>query len=79
LDPEPPTPKAQAGQFGYHNDFLPPLPLPGERGRQLLVANPEYTDEVLMFRGYDPANPTREQVEVTWDTRGLTAAVSEED
>ncbi|MFE4644888.1 alkaline phosphatase PhoX, partial [Streptomyces sp. NPDC056730] len=47
------TAKAQAGQFGYNNDFLSLLPLKGERDRQVLVANHEYTDEILMFKGYD--------------------------
>jgi secreted PhoX family phosphatase len=79
FDPEHQTAAAQAGQFGYNNDFLALLPLPGERGRQLLVANHEYTDEVLMFRGYDPAAPTREQVEVAWAAHGLSAVVVEED
>ncbi|MFM9580411.1 PhoX family protein [Streptomyces caniscabiei] len=79
FDPDKQTGKAQAGQFGYNNDFLALLPLPGERGRQLLVANHEYTDEVLMFRGYDAANPTRDQVEVAWAAHGLSAVVVEED
>lgn len=71
--------KAQAGQFGYNNDFLSLLPLHGERGRQVLVANHEYTDEVLMFKGYDPANPTREQVEIAWAAHGLGVVVVEEE
>lgn len=79
FDPEHQTAAAQAGQFGYNNDFLALLPLPGERGRQLLVANHEYTDEILMFRGYDAAAPTREQVEVAWAAHGLSAVVVEED
>ncbi|MFJ3226144.1 PhoX family protein [Streptomyces sp. NPDC086783] len=79
FDPEHQSAAAQAGQFGYNNDFLALLPLPGERGRQLLVANHEYTDEVLMFRGYDPANPTRDQVEIAWAAHGLSAVVVEED
>ncbi|GGR73939.1 hypothetical protein GCM10010269_11160 [Streptomyces humidus] len=79
FDPENQTAAAQAGQFGYNNDFLALLPLPGECDRQLLVANHEYTDEVLMFRGYDPANPTRGQVEVAWAAHGLAAVVVEED
>ncbi|MER6010524.1 PhoX family protein [Streptomyces bluensis] len=79
FDPENQTAKAQAGQFGYNNDFLALLPVPGERGRQILVANHEYTDEVLMFRGYDPANPTREQVEIAWAAHGLAAVVVESD
>ncbi|MEU3038500.1 PhoX family protein [Streptomyces griseoaurantiacus] len=79
FDPENQSAAAQAGQFGYNNDFLALLPLPGERGRQLLVANHEYTDEVLMFRGYDPENPTRNQVEIAWAAHGLSAVVVEED
>ncbi|MGW7264273.1 PhoX family protein [Streptomyces sp. NPDC054842] len=79
FDPERQSAAAQAGQFGYNNDFLALLPLPGEHGRQLLVANHEYTDEVLMFRGYDPANPTRDQVEIAWAAHGLSAVVVEED
>ncbi|MEU6094402.1 PhoX family protein [Streptomyces sp. NPDC047079] len=79
FDPENQTAAAQAMQFGYNNDFLALLPLPGEGHRQLLVANHEYTDEVIMFRGYDPQNPTRQQVEVAWAAHGLTAVVVEED
>ncbi|MFJ8782644.1 PhoX family protein [Streptomyces sp. NPDC102476] len=78
FDPDRQTAAAQAGQFGYNNDFLALLPLPGERGRQVLVANHEYTDEVLMFRGYDAADPTREQVEIAWAAHGLSAVVVEE-
>ncbi|MET9083971.1 PhoX family protein [Streptomyces sp. NPDC004237] len=79
FDPEHQTAAAQAGQFGYNNDFLALLPLPGEHRRQILVANHEYTDEVLMFRGYDAANPTRQQVEVAWAAHGLGVVVVEED
>ncbi|MFB7025334.1 MULTISPECIES: PhoX family phosphatase [unclassified Streptomyces] len=79
FDAEKQTAKAQAGQFGYNNDFLSLLPLSGERDRQVLVANHEYTDEVLMFRGYDPANPTREQVETAWAAHGLSVVVVEEE
>ena len=79
FDPEKQTARAQAAQFGYNCDFLALLPLPGERGRQLLVANHEYTDEILMFRGYDAANPTREHVEVAWAAHGLSAVVVEGD
>ncbi|MFC8566007.1 PhoX family protein [Streptomyces sp. NPDC057245] len=79
FDPEKQSAKAQAGQFGYNNDFLALLPLRGEHGRQLLVANHEYTDEVLMFRGYDPENPTREQVEIAWAAHGLSVVAVEEE
>lgn len=79
FDADKQTAKAQAGQFGYNNDFLSLLPLHGERGRQVLVANHEYTDEILMFRGYDPANPTREQVEIAWAAHGLSVVVVQEE
>ncbi|MER7764645.1 PhoX family phosphatase [Streptomyces sp. NPDC097619] len=74
------TAAAQAGQFGYNNDFLSLLPYgdPYER-RQVLVANHEYTDEQLMFKGYDAANPTREQVEIAWAAHGLSVVVVQED
>lgn len=74
------TAAAQAGQFGYNNDFLSLLPLGGDYERQqLLVANHEYTDENLMFKGYDPANPTREQAEIAWAAHGLSVVVVQED
>ncbi|UFQ16981.1 MULTISPECIES: PhoX family protein [Streptomyces] len=83
FDPDRQTAKAQAGQFGYNNDFLSLLPLRGKHGghgghdRQVLVANHEYTDEILMFKGYDPENPTREQVEIAWAAHGLSVVVVE--
>ncbi|MGW1345642.1 PhoX family protein [Kribbella sp. NPDC002412] len=43
---------AQAGQFGYNNDFLVVVPLDRRFTRGLLVVNHEYTNEELMFRGY---------------------------
>lgn len=76
FDPDNQSAAAQAGQFGYNNDYLTLLPL--GHGKQLLVANHEYTDEVLMFRGYDAADPTREQVEIAWAAHGLSAVVVEE-
>ncbi|MFD3941429.1 PhoX family protein [Streptomyces sp. NPDC058579] len=79
FDADKQTAAAQAGQFGYNNDFLSLLPLHGERDRQLLVANHEYTDEILMFRGYDAANPTREQVEIAWAAHGLSVVVVQEE
>ncbi|MFF4763654.1 PhoX family protein [Streptomyces sp. NPDC001292] len=79
FDPENQTAAAQAGQFGYNNDFLALLPIQGEHDLQLLVANHEYTDEVIMFRGYDPENPTRQQAEVAWAAHGLSAVVVQND
>ncbi|WP_065962224.1 PhoX family protein [Streptomyces sparsogenes] len=79
FDPANQSAKAQAGQFGYNNDYMAVLDVPRERGRQLLVVNHEYTDEVLMFAGYDAANPTREQAEIAWAAHGLSVLVTEED
>ncbi|WP_200263782.1 PhoX family protein [Streptomyces sp. HSG2] len=79
FDPENQSAAAQAGQFGYNNDFLALLPVRGERGRWILVANHEYTDEALMFRDYDADAPTREQVEIAWAAHGLATVVVEED
>ncbi|MGH3314423.1 MAG: PhoX family protein, partial [Streptomyces sp.] len=79
FDPERQTAKAQAAQFGYNNDFLSLLPLERESRRQLLVANHEYTDEILMFAGYDADDPTREQAEIGWAAHGLSVVVVEED
>ncbi|WP_309051455.1 PhoX family protein [Streptomyces sp.] len=79
FDADKQTAGAQAGQFGYNNDFLSLLPLRGEPGRQVLVANHEYTDEILMFRGYDAENPTREQVEIAWAAHGLSVVVVQEE
>ncbi|UNT01109.1 PhoX family phosphatase [Streptomyces tubbatahanensis] len=83
FDPTRQSAEAQAGQFGYNNDFLTLLPLHsrgGARGGaghgggadQLLVANHEYTNEELMFAGYDPEKPTRGQVEIAWAAHGLS-------
>lgn len=79
FNPDKQTAKAQAGQFGYNNDFLSLLPLKSEHGRQVLVANHEYTDEVLMFKNYDAQNPTRQQVEIAWAAHGLSVVVVQEE
>ena len=54
FDPRAQTAEKQAQQFGYNNDFIGILPMPGERDpseHALLVANHEYTTEELMFPG----------------------------
>lgn len=52
FDPHKQTAAAQKLQFGYNNDYLGYLPLPGaDAGRGLLVVNHEYTNEELMFPG----------------------------
>ncbi|MBB5960565.1 hypothetical protein FHS29_007193 [Saccharothrix tamanrassetensis] len=66
------TAAAQARQFGFNCDFAALLPLDTLGRTNLLVTNHEYTSESFMFRGYDPANPTREQVEIAWAAHGLS-------
>ncbi|MCK6209367.1 PhoX family phosphatase [Georgenia sp. EYE_87] len=71
FDPMYQSAEAQERQFGYNCDYLGLLPRSG-RGNFLLVANHEYTNEEIMFPGYDPENPTREQVEVAWAAHSLS-------
>lgn len=73
FDPMQQSAQAQLGQFGYNCDFLGFFDL--ANGRQLMMTNHEYTDEYLMFPGYDPAQPTREQVEIAWAAHGLSVVV----
>ncbi|OLF18264.1 PhoX family protein [Actinophytocola xanthii] len=72
------TASAQAAQFGYNNDFCGLVPVPGRRDRWLMVSNHEYTTESHMHRGYDEANPTREQVEIAWAAHGMSVVVVEQ-
>jgi secreted PhoX family phosphatase len=60
----------QARQFGYNNDFLGFIPLAPNRA--LLIANHEYTNPELMFRGYDDKNPTKEQVDIELQAHGVS-------
>jgi secreted PhoX family phosphatase len=54
FDPAAQTAAAQRQQFGYNNDFIGYLPMPGAvdpSAHGLLVVNHEYTNEELMFPG----------------------------
>ncbi len=54
FDPLKQTAAAQARQFGYNNDFVGYVPMPGAAdpsAHGLLVVNHEYTNEELMFPG----------------------------
>ncbi|RLV55143.1 PhoX family phosphatase [Aeromicrobium phragmitis] len=75
FDPWRQTAAAQVRQFGYNCDFLGLMPLRG--GEYLMVVNHEYTDEQIMHPGYDPENPTREQVEIGWAAHGLSVVAVE--
>ncbi|MGW1678789.1 PhoX family protein [Saccharopolyspora sp. NPDC002376] len=69
------TPEAQEAQFGYNNDFCALLPFKGKR--RLMVNNHEYTTEEFLFQGYDPENPTEQQVRIAWAAHGLSVVVLE--
>lgn len=66
------TAEAQARQFGYNNDFCGLLLLEGPARRWVMFSNHEYTIEPLMFREYDPAAPTEEQVRIGLAAHGLS-------
>lgn len=54
FDPRQQSAAAQKRQFGYNNDFIGYLPMPGATNparHGLLVVNHEYTNEELMFPG----------------------------
>ncbi len=54
FDPARQTPEAQAKQFGYNNDFVGYLPMPGAAdpsAHGVLFVNHEYTNPHLMFPG----------------------------
>lgn len=65
----------QAKTFGYNCDLNAYFPLP--RGSQnsrygILGVNHEYTEGVRMFADYDPASPTKEQVDIELEAHGMT-------
>ncbi|CAN5877809.1 PhoX family phosphatase [soil metagenome] len=73
------TPQAQAEQFGYNCDYVAFFPLGPGRGpaassRGVMVVNHEYTIPEIMFPAgtYDPANPTREQVDIEIAAHGAS-------
>jgi secreted PhoX family phosphatase len=66
------TPEAQAGQFGYNNDFLALLRFWGSDDA-LLVANHEYTNENLMFRGWTtPARASLDELRIAMMAHGMS-------
>ena len=64
FDPLKQTAAAQKQQFGYNNDYLGYIPLPGAANPShhgLLVVNHEYTNEELMFPGIGVGQDARRQ------------------
>ncbi|GLZ37450.1 PhoX family phosphatase [Actinokineospora sp. NBRC 105648] len=64
------TAAAQAKQFGYNNDFCGLVPL--DHDSYLMGSNHEYTTESFMFKGYNAATPTEEQVKIGWAGHGFS-------
>jgi secreted PhoX family phosphatase len=66
----------QARQFGTNGDYVAFMPLPQYRSHDsrhgLLVVNHEFTTPELMFPGYVPGAPTREQVDVELAAHGVS-------
>ncbi|WIM94092.1 PhoX family phosphatase [Actinoplanes oblitus] len=63
----------QSLQFGFNNDFVGVLPLPGRHDRALLVVNHEYTNEELMFPGFTSLDAlTVGQLETAIAAHGLS-------
>ncbi|MES2710226.1 MAG: PhoX family phosphatase [Pseudomonadota bacterium] len=66
FNPTAQTPAAQAGQFGYNNDFIDFRPLPqGSTGSDhgLLCVNHEYASTSLMFPGVGSGSQARRRVD----------------
>ncbi|GLY02894.1 PhoX family phosphatase [Actinoplanes sp. NBRC 101535] len=67
------TVAAQLKQFGYNNDFVGVLPVPGESDRALLVVNHEYTNENLIFPGFTTLDAlTVDQIKIAMAAHGLS-------
>lgn len=75
FDPNNQTAAAQAVQIGYNCDYIgfhgnPRFGRSANKG--LLWVNHEYTNEELMFSGYEFGNPTLEQVNIGIEAHGGT-------
>jgi secreted PhoX family phosphatase len=67
------TAAAQSKQFGYNNDFVGVIGIPGDKECALLVVNHEYTNEELMFRGFTSHdNVSVEQLKIAMAAHGLS-------
>ena len=79
FDPARQTAAAQAQQFGFNNDYLTLIDVPGRPGRALLVANHEYSTEPQMLPGYNPDTPTPEHVGIGMAAHGMSVVMVERD
>ncbi|RJK96429.1 PhoX family protein [Vallicoccus soli] len=71
FDPERQSPQAQAKQFGYNCDYVTVFAFPGDPDRALLWVNHEYTNEELMFPGWEgAASATVRQIRTSMAAHG---------
>jgi secreted PhoX family phosphatase len=63
------TPEAQAGQFGYNNDYLDIIETSRSGTSALLVCNHEYTNENIMF---PPGTPAETVIRTVWAAHGMS-------
>lgn len=73
------TAAAQAMQWGFNNDYLTIIDMPGDASRAVMVANHEYTTEPFMHAGYNEDAPTREQIEIGFAAHGMSVVVCDRD
>jgi secreted PhoX family phosphatase len=70
------TAAKQAQQFGYNNDYVGYFPGTDWRsqnsGLGILAINHEYDNPELMFQNYNPANTTREIVDIEIASHGMS-------
>ncbi|MDF1604185.1 PhoX family phosphatase [Nocardioides sp. YIM 152315] len=69
FDPAAQTPEAQAGQFGYNNDYLDVIETNRSGTRAILVCNHEYTNENIMF---PPGTDAETVIRTAWAAHGLS-------
>ncbi len=66
----------QAMQFGYNCDMITYHPLPDWKSNDsrhgVMCVNHEYTNPELMFPGYNPASPTKDQVDAEIAAHGVS-------
>jgi len=74
---------AQLQQFGYNCDMVAYFPLPdwesGDSQKGILCVNHEYTNQNVMFPGYDADMVTQEQVDVEMAAHGVSVVEIEWD
>ncbi|MFC7496053.1 MULTISPECIES: PhoX family protein [unclassified Nocardioides] len=69
FDPAAQTPEAQAGQFGYNNDYLDIIETNRSGTSAILVCNHEYTNENIMF---PPGTAPETVIRTAWAAHGLS-------